>query len=263
MWNCASRRRSVRRALVLAASAAICLGPIETRAGAPATCPAAASTDFANNGAEAPLAEPTDGWPLKILAIGSSSTLGVGASNPNAAYPAQLEARLSNDWGVSADVVNAGVGGETSDTTLKRLFAALAGAPPDLIVWQVGTNDAVDGVDPESFRANLAAGVAAAQARRVAIVLVDPQFYFGIKNLARFQQYVTIIADVGATRHVPVFSRFAMMKAWAAKSTATLRAALAPDGFHMDDVGYACFARALAGDLARLELRADEPAEKL
>ena len=139
----------------------------------------------------------------------------------------------------------------------------MAGNPPDLVVWQVGTNDAVGGVDPDAFRANLAAGVAAAQAKRAPIVLVDPQFYFGIRNLARFQQYVTIIAEVGAANHVPVFSRFAMMKAWAAKSAATLRAALAPDGFHMDDEGYACFARALAGDLARQEDWADQRAEKL
>jgi lysophospholipase L1-like esterase len=249
--------------VVLAASAAIGLGPIEARADASSSCPATAPTAFAENGAETVLAQPSDGRALKILAIGSSSTLGVGASNPDAAYPAQLEAHLSSDWGVSADVVNAGVGGETSDTTLRRLLAVLAGAPPDLVVWQVGTNDAVGGVDPDAFRANLMAGVAAAQARRVPIVLVDPQFYFGIKNLARFQQYVTIIADVGAAKHVPVFSRFAMMKAWAAKSAATLRAALAPDGFHMDDEGYACFARALAGDLARDEDGAAEPAEKL
>ena len=262
MSNFALRRRAIGRGLVLAAFAAICLGPIEARAGAPASCPATAPTAFADNGADA-LAQPNGGRPLQILAIGSSSTLGVGASGPDAAYPAQLEARLSADWGVSADVVNAGVGGETSDTTLKRLVAALAGAPPDLVVWQVGTNDAVGGADPEAFRANLTAGVAAAQSQRVPIVLVDPQFYFGIKNLARFQQYVTIIAEVGATMHVPVFSRFAMMKAWAAKSTATLRAALAPDGFHMDDEGYACFARALASNLAREEGWADEPAEKL
>ena len=263
MSNFVSRRRARRRALVLAASAAICCGPIAARAGASATCPTTAPTAFADNGAEAPLAAPADGRPLRILAIGSSSTLGVGASSPDAAYPAQLEARLSRDWGVSSEVVNAGVGGEISDTTLKRLVAALAENPPDLVVWQVGTNDAVGGVDPDAFRANLTAGVAAAQARRVPIVLVDPQFYFGIKNLARFQQYVTIIAEVGAAKRVPVFSRFAMMKAWAAKSSATLRAALAPDGFHMDDEGYACFARALAGDLAREEDGAEEPAEKL
>jgi lysophospholipase L1-like esterase len=263
MSNFASRRRAIRRALVFAASAAICIGPIEARAGGSPTCPATAPAAFAENGAAAPLAEPSGGRRLRILAIGSSSTLGVGASSADAAYPAQLEARLSGDWDILADVVNAGVGSETSDTTLKRLVQALAGTPPDLVVWQVGTNDAVAGVDPEAFRANLTAGVAAAQARRVPIVLVDPQFYFGIKNLARFQQYVTIIADVGAAKHVPVFSRFAMMKAWAAKSTATLRAALAPDGFHMDDEGYACFARALAGDLARDADRAAGKAEKL
>jgi len=263
MSNFASRRRAICLALVVAASATICLGPVEARAGASATCPATAPTAFADNGAEIALAEPSAGHPLRILAIGSSSTLGVGASSPDATYPAQLEARLSGDWGISADVVNAGVGGEKSDTTLKRLVAALAGNPPDLVVWQVGTNDAVGGVDPEAFRANLTTGVAAARARRVPIVLVDPQFYFGIKNLARFQQYVTIIGEVGAAKRVPVFSRFAMMKAWAAKSTATLRAALAPDGFHMDDEGYACFARALAGDLAREEDWAAEPAEKL
>ena len=249
--------------MVIAAAAAVCCGPLAARAAPPTVCPTPAPTTFANNGAEAPLAEPNRGRPLRILAIGSSSTLGVGASGPDAAYPAQLEARLLSDWGVAADVVNAGVGGETSDTTLKRLVAALAKNPPDLVVWQVGTNDAVAGVDPDAFRANLTAGVAAAQARRAPIVLVDPQFYLGIRNLARFQQFVRIIADVGAAKRVPVFSRFAMMQAWAAKSAATLRAALAPDGFHMDDQGYACFARALAGDLARLEERADQRAEKL
>ena len=199
---------------------------------------------------------------MRILAIGSSSTAGIGASRPEAAYPAQLETRLEKDWGIDADVVNAGVSGETSDTTLKRLVAALAKSPPDLVVWQVGTNDAVLGLDLDAFRANLIAGIDAAQARRVPIVLVDPQFYFGIRNLARFQRYVAAIAEIGAAKRVPVFSRFAMMKAWAAKSAATLAAALSPDGFHMDDAGYACFARALASDLAHEE-EAAEPAEKL
>ena len=85
---------------------------------------------------------------------------------------------------------NAGVGGEMSSATLARLRSELASDRPDLVVWQVGTNDAVGGVDPDAFRANLEAGVAAARAGRVPIILVDPQFYFGIKDLARFQQFV-------------------------------------------------------------------------
>ncbi|MGD0641807.1 MAG: SGNH/GDSL hydrolase family protein [Roseiarcus sp.] len=186
-----------------------------------------------------------------MLAIGSSSTLGVGASAPTNAYPAQLALDLSSQWGVAADVHNAGVGGETSTATLARLRSELASGDPDLVIWQVGANDAVAGVDAAVFRANLEAGVLTARARRIPIILVDQQFYPDIKDLARYQQFVAVIADVGARMHVPVFSRFAMMKAWAAKSAVALSAALSPDGFHMGDLGYACFARALAGDTAQ------------
>jgi len=264
MWKFAWRRRAGRGALVVATAAAVCCGPIAgpARAAAPTVCPATAAGAFLENGAEDLLAEGPSRRPLRILAIGSSSTQGVGASGPNAAYPAQLEARLQKGWGIAADVINAGVGGETSDATLRRLLAALAKDPPDLVVWQVGTNDAVVGLDPEAFRANLIAGIDAARARRVPIVLVDPQFYFGIKSPARFERYVSIIAEVGAAKRAPVFSRFAMMKAWAAKSASTLTAALSPDGFHMDDQGYACFARALADDLAR-DRENDRAAAKL
>jgi lysophospholipase L1-like esterase len=237
----------------LCALAAIGAGGVGAHAAAlgPA-CPVAAPSVFVENGGGELLAGRGGSQrPLRLLAIGSSSTLGVGASAPTNAYPAQLALDLSSQWGVAAEVRNAGVGGETSAATLARLRGELARAGPDLVIWQVGTNDAVAGADAAVFRANLEAGVLAARAQRVPIILVDPQFYPGIKDLARYQQFVAIIADVGARMHVPVFSRFAMMKAWAAKSAAALSAALSPDGFHMDDQGYACFARALAGDIAR------------
>jgi acyl-CoA thioesterase-1 len=250
--------------LALATLATIGFGALEARAGAAIVCPATTPTAFAENGAETPLAEPAQNdRRLRILAIGSSSTLGVGATSPSAAYPAQLASDLASQWGIDAAVVNAGIGGELSAATLQRLVAALAANPPDLIVWQVGTNDAIAGVDPQAFRASLTAGIAAARVRDTPIVLVDPQFYFGIKDLARYEQFTAIVGEVGEAEHVAVFSRFAMMRAWAAKSAATLRAALAPDGFHMDDEGYACFARALAGDLAREGDLGEARAEKL
>lgn len=219
------------------------------------------AASFAENGAGAVLAaRASAAQPLRILAIGSSSTLGVGASAPSRAYPAQLASDLSSQWGIATDVRNAGVGGEVSSATLARLRSELANNAPDLVVWQVGTNDAVAGADVADFRANLESGVAAARAHRVPIILVDPQFYFGIKNLARFEQFVAAVGDVGASMHVPVFSRFAMMKAWAAQSAAALRATLSADGFHMGDQGYACFARALAGDIAQESARGGKAA---
>lgn len=185
------------------------------------------------------------------MAIGSSSTQGIGASAPTHAYPAQLAVDLTSHWGIAAEVRNAGIGGEVASTTLVRLKAALAAERPDLVIWQVGTNDAVIGVDLADFRATVEAGVAAARARHVPMILVDPQFYAGIKNLTRFQQYVTTIGDVAARDHVPVFSRFVGMKAWAEQSASALHALMSPDGFHMGDQGYACFAQELANDIAR------------
>ncbi|MGO9770036.1 MAG: SGNH/GDSL hydrolase family protein [Roseiarcus sp.] len=257
-WAGSVRRRRGGCAKVLWAVAAISAGALDARAAAPGSaCPAPAPSVFSENGAEELLASRAESsQPLRILAIGSSSTLGIGASAPTNAYPAQLAKDLSTQWGIATQVRNAGVAGEVSSATLARLRAELSSDPPELVIWQVGTNDAVAGVDADEFRANLEDGVEAARVQRVPIILVDPQFYFGIKNLMRFEQFVAIVGDVGAGMRVPVFSRFAMMKAWGAKSVATLRATLAPDGFHMDDQGYACFASALADDIAHEDLRA-------
>ncbi len=263
-WRAGGSRRLRRGgyAAALCALAAIDAGPFDARAAAPGpACPAAVPSVFLENGAGDLLAGRLGSRrALQVLAIGSSSTFGVGASAPTNAYPAQLAVDLTSQWGLAAEVRNAGVAGEGRAAMLVRLRAELAKSRPDLVIWQLGTNDALAGVEPTAFRANLEAGVAAARAPRVPIILVEPQFYFGIKNLARYKQFVAIIGDVGARMHVPVFSRFAMMQAWAQNSPAALNATLSQDGFHMDDRGYACFAGALAGDIAGEAGSGEKPA---
>ena len=59
---------------------------------------------------------------------------------------------------------NAGVGGELAAKTLERLKSALKAGWARLVIWQVGTNDALVGVDETLFRATVQAGVAAARA---------------------------------------------------------------------------------------------------
>ena len=187
---------------------------------------------------------------LRILAIGSSSTEGVGASAPAFAYPAQLQARLASLLGRPVEVDNSGVGGETVTATVIRLKVALATVKPDLVIWQVGTNDAVIGEDEAAFRASLLDGVEAIHAAKIPFVLLDPQFYPGLKDPARYEQYVRIIDDTGERSGAAVFARYAMMKEWAAESDGLLRAMLSKDAFHMSDRGYGCLAQSLAADLA-------------
>jgi len=195
------------------------------------------------------------GTPLRILAIGSSSTEGIGASGKDKTYPARLGTLLREGLsGRPIEMVNAGIGGETAPQTLSRLKAALTDAHYDLVIWQVGTNDAVTGGDLGTFRQLVADGIAATRQTRTRLVILDPQFYPGIKETARYRSYVDAISDVAKVQAVPVLSRYQAMLGWYQQDEAGFMAALAGDRFHMSDAGYAC----LAQDIAR-SLLGDKP----
>ncbi|WP_407524576.1 SGNH/GDSL hydrolase family protein [Methylobacterium oryzisoli] len=186
--------------------------------------------------------------PVRVLAIGSSSTEGVGASSPARSYPRQLEEDLTQAWREApVAVVNAGIGGETADQTLLRLEAALAQpAKPSLVIWQVGTNDAVRGGDEGRFRGLLERGIALVRAAGSDLILVDQQFYPAIPDRARYERFVGLVAATAAENEVPVFSRYALMKEWGRQDPALLAGMLSADGFHMGDRGYDCLAEALS-----------------
>lgn len=182
-----------------------------------------------------------------ILAIGSSSTQGVGASSPASSYPSVLQQALTSAMpGVAVEVVNAGVGGETADTTLARLRQALASRHYGLVIWQVGTNDAVAGVDLGAFERRLRAGINLVRRAKADLILVDQQFTPKLGDEARYESFVDAVRRVAKSSRAPVFQRFEMMRGWAKAGQDQLLQALADDRFHMNDVGYRCLAHGLA-----------------
>ena len=209
------------------------------------SCPTE-SAAFENNGAALVFPKVAVGLPRDILAIGSSSTEGIGATSPANAYPARLEQELEKHTGVDFDVKNAGIGGELAAKTLERLKSALKSGWARLVIWQVGTNDAIVGVDETLFRATVNAGIAATRAAGVPLVLVGPQFTLKSPDPVRYERFVKMVDDIGAADRVPVLSRYAMMKSWSAKGAKALGLLLAGDGLHMSDLGYRCLAHALA-----------------
>jgi acyl-CoA thioesterase I len=204
------------------------------------------SAAFETNGAALVFPKVTVGVPRDILAIGSSSTEGIGATSPANAYPARLEQELEKHTGIDFDVKNAGVGGELAAKTLERLKSALKSGWARLVIWQVGTNDAIVGVDETLFRATVNAGIAATRAAGVPLVLVGPQFTLKSPDPVRYERFVKMVDDIGAADRVPVLSRYAMMKSSSAKGAKALGLLLSGDGLHMSDLGYRCLAHALA-----------------
>jgi lysophospholipase L1-like esterase len=194
------------------------------------------------------------GGALHILAIGSSSTQGVGASSATQAYPARLEARLNAGGEIVADVKNAGIGGEIAGTTLQRLKSALATHWPQLVIWQVGTNDALTGVPLGQLSALIQQGIAATRAAGDQIVLIDPQLTLMASKSTAYQPYAEAVDAVGAAAHAPVIKRYDSMQRLAEQGA--VAPLISGDGLHMSDFGYDC----LAGALAKVIDNAAKPA---
>lgn len=100
----------------------------------------------------APLKAPAAQEPLRLTVLGDSLAAGYGLA-PDEAFPAQLEQAL-RDAGCRVRVINAGVSGDTSAGGLARLEWTLADAP-QIVLVELGGNDALRGLAPEHTQANL------------------------------------------------------------------------------------------------------------
>jgi len=179
--------------------------------------------------------------PIKVLAVGSSSTVGVGASSPTASYPVRLEAILENFLkGVDVEVVTRGVSGEVARGAAERLKNDVADVRPDLVVWQVGTNDAMARIDEQEFASLLRGTLRWLRQHRVDIVLIDPQYVERLASDEYYQRIVASIRDIAKQERALLVNRFQTM-ADLAKQRGN-QAFLAGDKFHLNDLGYRCMA---------------------
>jgi len=194
------------------------------------------------------------GKPVVIVAFGSSSTAGYGASSPDFNYPNRLAAQLRRHY-PSADitVINAGVGGEDAPEMMKRLQTQVIDAHPDLVIWQVGTNAVLRNLDPGDTAKIVEEGISRIQASGGAdIVLVDPQYSPAVNQRAESAgKMVKLLGKVAELRHVGIFPRFEVMRDWHEKQAIPVESFVIADGLHMNDWGYACFAQLLGDDIIR------------
>ena len=107
--------------------------------------------------------------PATVLAFGDSLFAGYGLP-PGDSFPAQLERALKAD-GREIRVINAGVSGDTTADGVARLDWSLA-EKPDLVVLELGANDALRGLDPARARANLDQLLARLKAAGLPVLLV-------------------------------------------------------------------------------------------
>jgi lysophospholipase L1-like esterase len=191
------------------------------------------------------------GEKLKIVAIGSSSTSGSGASAPNLTYPARLEAELRERYPhLDVIVVNRGKGGEDAAQELARFDRDVFAERPDLVIWQLGTNAVLRRDDVSGDGELIRRGVEQLTAAGADVVLMDMQY--APRVLARPGHVVMerLIAEAAASTHVGLFRRFELMRYWHDTPLTEAAPMIGPDGLHMTDRGYYCLAAELADALA-------------
>jgi lysophospholipase L1-like esterase len=192
------------------------------------------------------------GKPLIIVAIGSSSTAGARATSAAATYPSRLAVELRKLFpGRDIEVFNRGVNGEETADMMARFAAGVFAVHPQLVLWQLGTNSVLRDQPLEPHSTLLHAGLAELKASGADVVLIDPQYAPRVLAKTETPGMVEQITVEAKDEDIDVFHRFAIMRSWYQAQHRSFNIFISADGLHMNDWGYACWAKLLAASIAQ------------
>lgn len=187
------------------------------------------------------------GEPVDIIALGSSSTQGIGASSPKASYPVRLQAELQQLFPKNKITVeNLGIGGQLASDMLPRIRQQVIPRKPTLVIWQTGVNDAMRLVKVETFRDNVIAGLDELKRAGIDVVLLDMQYFPKADKVRDFPRFLVTMRQLAEQRNIPILQRYAIMKHLVTTAQYTPQQLLAADQFHPNDLSYGCLGRMMA-----------------
>jgi hypothetical protein len=235
----------------LTAAALIGLAPARAQVSPPAVPPAATDAPV-SKACEAGVTAGADTTPLpniaaalaqrksvRILAMGAAP----GRVSAHGGYTAVIESMLAHALkDIDVVMINRGVSGELAANAATRMKNEVALNDPDLVLWQVGTNDALAYVPAAEFAATVKDQIDWLKAHKVDVVLVGLQF---ANQMLRDDHYVQIRESLRAlaAQEGVIVIRFyeAMQLINQAAGAGTLNV-----GFERDEAGYNCLAQYVA-----------------
>lgn len=186
------------------------------------------------------------GGRLRIVAVGSSSTTGLWMFRRSATYPEVMARELAALRPTAqVEMVNSGQIGDTIGGTIGRFQRDVLAYEPDLVIWQLGTNDVAWGGHAAGLKEEIINGVRILKASGADVVLMDLQYAPMVLHSSEHPIIQAMIAEAAREERVGLFSRFALMRR-------SIDAGLPPgalvswDGLHNSADGYDCIGRALA-----------------
>jgi acyl-CoA thioesterase-1 len=183
---------------------------------------------------------------FRIVAIGSSSTTGLWVLSSAATYPEVMRRELMRLRPKSqVEAVNSGRVGDTIPGNLARFDRDVLSYNPDLVVWQLGTNDVAWGGATDGLLVQINNGINTVKASGADLILMDLQYSPFVLSSSYHPSMQAIIAHAARQAGIGLFSRFELMRRSVGAGVSP-GALVSWDGLHNSIDGYDCIGRALA-----------------
>jgi hypothetical protein len=159
--------------------------------------------------------------PVRIVAIGSSSTAGRG--DDVVPFPARLEMYLRWEYKerfppqLKLDVLNRGKGGEEAPEELHRFKPDIFDLKPALVIWQVGTNAVFHNYNIKKVAEAIDDGLNQLSGQDFDVMLMDSQYVTAMlldDKVDASEQMMSLIAGAADKAEVNLFRRWALMRHW-------------------------------------------------
>jgi acyl-CoA thioesterase I len=138
---------------------------------------------------------------------------------------------------------------------MARFATDVIAVHPQLVLWQVGTNSVLRDHSLDTHAAELRKGIEELKATGADVVLIDPQYAPKVLAKTEALGMVEQIALAAKEDNVDLFRRFAVMRDWHESQHLGFDVFVSPDRLHMNDWGYACWAKLIGAAIAEATTR--------
>jgi acyl-CoA thioesterase I len=178
---------------------------------------------------------------VRILAIGSAAA----ASGRKGGFAQRIEQMLKQVVkGADVVIINRGVSGELAANAALRIKNEVALTTPDLVIWQVGTDDALAFVPLDEFEETVQSTIRWLKEHNVDVVLAGLQYVDRVAQDDHYYRVRELLRSIAAKEHVMIIRRYEAMQFIAAAQQAG--GGFGPDEFERTEAGYNCLAQYLA-----------------
>jgi lysophospholipase L1-like esterase len=169
--------------------------------------------------------------------------------------------------GVDIVIINRGVSGELAANAALRIKNEVALSNPDLVIWQVGTNDALAFVPLDELAYSVQKTIRWLKEHNVDVVLAGLQYVDRVSQDDNYYRGRELLREIAAKENVMIIRRYEAMQFIAAAQEAG--GGQGPDEFERTEAGYNCLAQYLAAaitvgafgkGLGRPQQKAQQPA---